>query len=57
MKIEIFQMEKCSYNTYMKTLDYRYKNDIKKNEAGYTATPCGWAGVIFEVTRQFGQEQ
>ena len=23
-------MEKYSYNTYMKTLDYRYKNDMKK---------------------------
>ena len=35
-------MEKYSYNTYMKTLDYRYKNDIKikknmvgKNEKDY----------------------
>ena len=35
-------MEKYSYNTYMKTLDYRYKNDMKmkknevgKNEKGY----------------------
>ena len=31
----------------------------EKNKAGYTATPvaCGWAGVITEVTRSFGQEQ
>ena len=30
-----------------------------KNKAGYTATPVarGWAGVIFEVTKAFGQEQ
>ena len=29
-------MEKYSYNTYMKTLDYRYKNDMKmkKNVVG-----------------------
>ena len=30
--------------------------DLLNNKAGYTATPiaCGWAGVIFEVTRPFG---
>ena len=29
-----------------------------KNKARYTATEvaCGWAGAIFEVTRQLGQE-
>ena len=29
------------------------------NKARYTATEvaCGWAGVIFEVTGPFGQEQ
>ena len=32
---------------------------LKKNKAGYTATPvaCRWAGAMFEVTRPFGQEQ
>ena len=33
---------------------------LKKNKAGYTATPvaCGWAGAELEkVTRAFGQEQ
>ena len=31
---------------------------IYSNKAGYTASPvaCGWAGAIFEVTREFGQE-
>ena len=29
------------------------------NKAGYTATQvaCWWAGAVFEVTREFGQEQ
>ena len=32
---------------------------MKKNKAGYTATPvaCGWTGAIIEVTRLFEQEQ
>ena len=35
------------------------KKRRRKHKAGYTATyvTCGWAGVIFEVTKPFGQEQ
>ena len=36
------------------------KNEMKKkNKAGYTVTEvaCGCAGIIFKVTRLFGQEQ
>ena len=37
----------------------REKKEGRKNKAGYTATPvaCGWAGAIFEVTKQHVQEQ
>ena len=41
-------------------VSYIQREDIiEKNKAGYTATEvtCGWAGAIFELTRQFGQEQ
>ena len=35
------------------------KSNERGNKAGYTATEvaCGWAGAIFEVFRQFGQER
>ena len=34
-------------------------SDKMKNKAGYTATQvaCGWAGAIFEVSGEFGQER
>ena len=34
-------------------------NGFKTNKAGYTATQvaCGWAGIVFEVNRPFGQER
>ena len=36
-----------------------FSPSLLQNKAGYTATPvaCGWAGVVIEVTRSFGQEQ
>ena len=35
------------------------ENDVKRNKAGYTATPvaCRWAGAKFEVSGAFAQEQ
>ena len=38
---------------------YRQSSKLKRNKAGYTATPVtrGWAGAIIEVNASFGQEQ
>ena len=51
---------RCQSKIRLYCLVHEYiSNLITKNKAGYTATEvaCGWAGAIFEVTRQFGQEQ
>ena len=51
--------DRCPLPKKEKEKEKEKKRKIKKNKAGYTATPdaCGWAGTIFEVTRAFGQEQ
>ena len=36
-----------SYNTYMKTFEYRYKNDMKKNVVGKNEKGYLCLGVLF----------